>query len=133
MSRPAPGLPDRPDQPHDPAQLDDQSAEGQAIAYEASIPVGGIAMGGDCGVAKVDVSTDGGRTWYRTTLGPDDGQVQLPAVGWSQVPLRRGPTRSCRAAGIRRRRTADGADLEPGRVHARQYRNHHHHRGLRSE
>ena len=36
--------------------------DGQTIAYEASIPVGGIAMGGDCGVAKVDVSSDGGRT-----------------------------------------------------------------------
>ena len=64
--------------------------EGQAIAFDQTIPLGGIAMGGDCGVAKVDVSTDGGRTWYHTRLGPDHGkysfrrwdtQVPLPARG----------------------------------------------------
>ena len=64
--------------------------DGQAIAYEASIPVGGIAMGGDCGVAKVDVSSDGGRTWYRTTLGADEGRYSFRR--WDgRVPLRRGP------------------------------------------
>ena len=63
--------------------------DGQAIAYEASIPVGGIAMGGDCGVAKVDVSSDGGRTWYRTTLGADEGRYSFRR--WDgRVPLRRG-------------------------------------------
>lgn len=64
--------------------------DGQAIAYEASIPVGGIAMGGDCGVAKVDVSSDGGHTWYRTTLGADEGKYSFRR--WDgRVPLRRGP------------------------------------------
>jgi hypothetical protein len=64
--------------------------DGQVIAYEASIPVGGIAMGGDCGVAKVDVSSDGGRTWYRTTLGSDEGKYSFRR--WDgRVPLRRGP------------------------------------------
>jgi DMSO/TMAO reductase YedYZ molybdopterin-dependent catalytic subunit len=60
--------------------------EGQAIAFDRSIPLGGIAMGGDCGVAKVDVSTDGGRTWYKTTLGPDHGKYGFRR--WdTQVPL----------------------------------------------
>ncbi len=63
--------------------------EGDEIAFEPSIPVGGIAMGGTCGVAKVDVSSDG-HTWYQTTLGPDqgkygfrrwDGRVPLPHRG----------------------------------------------------
>jgi len=63
--------------------------EGQVIALEPSIPVGGIAMGGDCGVAKVDVSSDGGRTWYRTALGPDEGRYGFRR--WDgRVPLRRG-------------------------------------------
>lgn len=64
-------------------------AEGQEIALEASIPVGGIAMGGDCGVAKVDVSSDGGRSWYRTTLGPDEGRYGFRR--WDgRVPVKRG-------------------------------------------
>ena len=63
--------------------------EGQVVALEPSIPVGGIAMGGDCGVAKVDVSSDGGRTWYRTTLGPDEGRYGFRR--WDGgVPVQRG-------------------------------------------
>jgi hypothetical protein len=67
--------------------------EGQAIAFDRSIPLGGIAMGGDCGVAKVDVSTDNGKTWYKTTLGPDHGKYSFRR--WdAQVPLTHaGPTR----------------------------------------
>jgi len=64
-------------------------SEGQEIALDARIPIGGIAMGGDCGVAKVDVSSDGGRTWYRTALGPDQGPYSFRR--WDgQVPVRRG-------------------------------------------
>jgi hypothetical protein len=60
--------------------------EGQRIAHEASIPLGGIAMGGDCGVARVDVSTDGGRHWFATKLGPDHGKYSFRR--WdAQVPL----------------------------------------------
>jgi DMSO/TMAO reductase YedYZ molybdopterin-dependent catalytic subunit len=63
--------------------------EGQVVALEPSIPVGGIAMGGDCGVAKVDVSSDGGQTWYKTTLGPDEGRYGFRR--WDgRVPVRRG-------------------------------------------
>ena len=49
-------------------------------------------MGGDCGVAKVDVSTDNGKTWYKTTLGPDHGKYSFRR--WdAQVPLTHaGPT-----------------------------------------
>ncbi|WP_267396390.1 MULTISPECIES: molybdopterin-dependent oxidoreductase [unclassified Sphingomonas] len=67
--------------------------EGQAIAFDRSIPLGGIAMGGDCGVAKVDVSTDNGKTWYKTTLGPDHGKYSFRR--WdAQVPLTHaGPTK----------------------------------------
>jgi DMSO/TMAO reductase YedYZ molybdopterin-dependent catalytic subunit len=39
----------------------------------APVPVRGIAFGGDCGVGRVDLSADGGRTWQATTLGPDTG------------------------------------------------------------
>jgi DMSO/TMAO reductase YedYZ molybdopterin-dependent catalytic subunit len=39
----------------------------------ATVPLRGIALGGDCGVAAVDVSTDGGTTWKPATLGADEG------------------------------------------------------------
>jgi hypothetical protein len=56
----------------------------------APVPLRGIAMGGDCGVAGVDVSTDGGATWQPAVLGRDEGtysfrlwtmQVAAPASG----------------------------------------------------
>jgi hypothetical protein len=82
MSRPVQGLPDRPDQPHDPAQLDDQPADGQAIAYEDD-PGRRHRDGRRCGVAKVDVSTDGGRTVVQDDARSRRGQVQLPALGYA--------------------------------------------------
>ena len=35
----------------------------------ATMPIRGIALGGDCGVAKVEPSDDGGETWRSTSLG----------------------------------------------------------------
>ncbi len=37
------------------------------------LPVRGIAFGGDCGVAKVEVSADQGKSWNKATLGRDAG------------------------------------------------------------
>jgi DMSO/TMAO reductase YedYZ molybdopterin-dependent catalytic subunit len=34
----------------------------------------GIAFGGDCGVARVDLSIDGGKNWQPTELGKDEGK-----------------------------------------------------------
>ncbi len=41
------------------------------------LTVSGIAMGGDCGVAKVEVSTDRGATWRLAELGPDSGKYSF--------------------------------------------------------
>ena len=46
---------------------------GQTIVPGSPIPVRGIAFGGDCGVAKVELSTDRGQTWQPTGLGNDEG------------------------------------------------------------
>jgi hypothetical protein len=40
----------------------------------APIPLRGIAFGGDCGVAAVDISSDNGTHWHPATLGPDEGK-----------------------------------------------------------
>ena len=56
----------------------------------APVPLRGIAMGGDCGVAAVDLSVDGGVTWTPAALGQDEGpysfrqwtaQATAPASG----------------------------------------------------
>jgi DMSO/TMAO reductase YedYZ molybdopterin-dependent catalytic subunit len=39
----------------------------------ALVPLRGIAFGGDCGVSRVELSADGGKSWQRTTLGTDEG------------------------------------------------------------
>jgi DMSO/TMAO reductase YedYZ molybdopterin-dependent catalytic subunit len=38
-----------------------------------AVSVRGIAFGGDCGVAQVEVSTDDGHNWQKTDLGRDEG------------------------------------------------------------
>jgi DMSO/TMAO reductase YedYZ molybdopterin-dependent catalytic subunit len=49
-------------------------ASGQQVKSAAPTMVRGIAFGGDSGVARVDYSTDGGRTWQPAQLGKDEGQ-----------------------------------------------------------
>ncbi len=47
---------------------------GAHIKASASNEVRGIAFGGDCGVAKVETSIDGGGNWQVAQLGPDEGK-----------------------------------------------------------
>jgi len=47
---------------------------GDKVVVGAPVPMRGIAFGGDCGVSKVDVSTDGGKTWLPAKLGKDEGK-----------------------------------------------------------
>ena len=47
--------------------------DGEKVKAGAPLAVRGIAFGGDSGVAKVEVSTDGGKTWSATKLGADEG------------------------------------------------------------
>ena len=65
-------------------------ASGQQVKSAAPTTVRGIAFGGDCGVARVDCSTDGGRSWRQAQLGKDEGkygfrqwqtQLTLPSPG----------------------------------------------------
>ncbi|MBU3079009.1 molybdopterin-dependent oxidoreductase [Sphingomonas quercus] len=60
------------------------------LAFAPRLAMGGIAMGGDSGVARVDLSADGGRTWQPARLGPDEGRygfrrfdadVRMPGPG----------------------------------------------------
>ena len=61
------------------------------------MPVRGIAFGGDAGVSQVELSTDGGRSWQKTALGPDQGtygfrqwstQITAPPSGTLTLQVR---------------------------------------------
>jgi Mo-co oxidoreductase dimerisation domain len=63
---------------------------GESIPRGAPTMARGIAFGGNSGVATVDLSIDGGKTWTPTRLGKDEGKygfrqwetrLTLPAVG----------------------------------------------------
>lgn len=63
---------------------------GQSVSASGPLDVRGIAMGGGTGVGKVDVSTDGGKSWKPAVLGKDEGKhsfrrfetkVDAPASG----------------------------------------------------
>jgi DMSO/TMAO reductase YedYZ molybdopterin-dependent catalytic subunit len=47
---------------------------GDTLQAGAPTPARGIAFGGDCGVARVDLSIDGGKSWQPTQLGKDEGK-----------------------------------------------------------
>lgn len=60
--------------------------EGQTVPFAPTLALGGIAMGGDCGVTKVDVAVDG--RWYKAKLGTDHGRYSFRR--WdADVPLPR--------------------------------------------
>jgi DMSO/TMAO reductase YedYZ molybdopterin-dependent catalytic subunit len=52
-------------------------AEGTSFAAGTQFSVRGIALGGDRGVAKVELSSDGGRSWQLTLLGKDYGKYSF--------------------------------------------------------
>jgi len=61
----------------------------------ATVPAGkrlalrGIAFGGDTGVKRVDVSSDGGKSWHAAQLGKDEGKYSFR--GWTaHVTLAKG-------------------------------------------
>jgi DMSO/TMAO reductase YedYZ molybdopterin-dependent catalytic subunit len=65
-------------------------SDGETVPRGTPTVVRGIAFGGDAGVAAVDLSIDGGKTWTATRLGKDEGkygfrqweaQLTLPSTG----------------------------------------------------
>jgi DMSO/TMAO reductase YedYZ molybdopterin-dependent catalytic subunit len=80
-----------------PRSLFTNVIEATTVKAGAQVPLRGIAFGGDCGVARVDLSADGGKTWQQTALGPDQGtysfrqwtaEVAAPASGSLTVMAR---------------------------------------------
>lgn len=72
-------------------------AAGASVPANTHVPLRGIAFGGDTGVAKVELSADGGKSWQPTTLGMDQGKygfhrwetsVLLPEKGSYRLMVR---------------------------------------------
>ena len=72
-------------------------ASGSKVNAVASTMVRGVAFGGDCGVASVDVSIDHGQNWHQAQLGKDEGkygfrqwqtQFTLPSPGKYSLLIR---------------------------------------------
>jgi DMSO/TMAO reductase YedYZ molybdopterin-dependent catalytic subunit len=70
---------------------------GSAVRAEMPVMFRGIALGGDCGVAKVEISADQGKVWRETRLGQNDSkygfcrweaQLIFPAPGQYSVQVR---------------------------------------------
>ena len=70
---------------------------GAKLKAHASASIRGLAMGGDCGVAKVEVSADGGKTWSDAKLGRDEGpysfrqwtaKIAMPDAGHAMLAVR---------------------------------------------
>jgi len=70
---------------------------GDMVSAGAPLPVRGIAFGGDCGVTRVELSIDGGKSWQEAQLGKDEGKYgfrqwhaepTLPAPGNYSVMVR---------------------------------------------
>jgi len=80
---------------------------GDHVSAGSPVPVRGIAFGGGSGVARVNLSTDGGTTWRATRLGPDIGKYSF---------------RRWQAPGTA---PARHADLESRRLYTQLYRDHH--------
>jgi hypothetical protein len=47
---------------------------GATVKPGAPLSLRGIAFGGDCGVAQVELSDDGGASWRATALDPEQGK-----------------------------------------------------------
>jgi DMSO/TMAO reductase YedYZ molybdopterin-dependent catalytic subunit len=63
-------------------------ADGAHLPWRPQLPVGGIALGGDAGVAKVEVSADGGANWVAARLGSDVGKYGFRRFDALIVPAR---------------------------------------------
>lgn len=86
----AQGFPTKPISTMPPRSWITSVADGARVPADRALPVGGIALGGDSGVAKVEVSADGGRSWREARLGPDAGKYGFRRFDVTLPPPERG-------------------------------------------
>lgn len=80
---------------------------GEQLHVNASYKCEGVAFDGGTGIAKVEVSTDGGVTWLPCELGPDLGRYSFRRFRFNWTPNAAGP------ASLRARATSVGGETQP--------------------
>lgn len=80
---------------------------GAKVQAGAPLAVRGIAFGGDCGVARVDISIDGGKSWQEAKLGKDEGKYGFRQ--WQAKPTLPGPGKHA----VLVRCTNDNGEVQP--------------------
>jgi molybdenum-dependent oxidoreductase-like protein len=58
--------------------------------YGKATLIRGIAFGGDAGVKRVDISSDGGKTWHAAHLGRDEGKYSFRQWQTRFMPAKKG-------------------------------------------
>jgi DMSO/TMAO reductase YedYZ molybdopterin-dependent catalytic subunit len=70
---------------------------GGATKSNTTVPIRGLAFGGNCGVSQVELSADQGQSWHKTNLGRDEGkysfrqwsiQIKTPQAGKLTLQVR---------------------------------------------
>ncbi len=92
----APGTKDFPNQPIGamvPRSWITTLADGAAVPAGKPLTLAGIALGGASGVAKVEISRDGGQGWQPATLGADLGRYSFRQWRAELPPLAAGAAR----------------------------------------
>jgi sulfite dehydrogenase len=78
-----------------------QPAADARVTAGAPVEVQGIAFDGGAGIARVELSTDGGATWQPTRLDPDLGRYSFRRWRWTWTPAQPGPaTLTVRATSV---------------------------------
>jgi hypothetical protein len=97
------GFPTRPIGPMVPRSFFTNPLDHATVTAGAPRVLRGIAFGGDRGVARVDISRDGGTNWQPAGLGPDQGRYGFRRWSATITPARGGnlvAVRCTNAAGV---------------------------------
>jgi DMSO/TMAO reductase YedYZ molybdopterin-dependent catalytic subunit len=65
-------------------------ADGANVKMGAAVSIGGIAWDGGYGIATVEISSDGGKTWVGATLGEDLGRYAFRPFSYNFSPKAKG-------------------------------------------
>ncbi|HEY2588379.1 MAG TPA: molybdopterin-dependent oxidoreductase [Tepidisphaeraceae bacterium] len=65
-------------------------AQGDTVSAGRPIEIEGVAFDGGQGIAKVEISADGGKTWNQATLGPDLGRFSFRRFRYQWTPSTKG-------------------------------------------